>query len=60
MKKSRFFRCGFFAFYIAKGIRWFRLFRLKLSFKHINNYEFKSDDKKGIFLGHWLISLTNK
>lgn len=60
MKKSKFFRCGFFSFYIAEGIRWFRLFKLKLSFRHINNYKFESDDNKGMFLGHWLITLRKK
>jgi len=57
--KSKFFRCGFFAFYIANGIRWFRFFKFKVSFKHIINYKFKSDDKKeGFYLGYWLINLN--
>jgi hypothetical protein len=55
---SKFYKCAFFSFYVGEGIRWFRLFKLKLSFKHINNYKFKVDKPKGFFLGYWLVNLS--
>jgi hypothetical protein len=48
-----------FSFYIGEGIRWFKLFKLKLSFKHINKYKFKTDNPDGIFIGYWLINLQS-
>ena len=57
--KSKFYRCAVFSFYIGEGIRWFKLFKLKLSFKHINKYKFKTNDPDGIFIGYWLINLQS-
>jgi hypothetical protein len=55
--KTKFFKCALFSFYLGNGIKWFKIFKLKLSFKHIENYDFKTNKPKGIYLGYWLISL---
>jgi hypothetical protein len=55
--KTKFYKCAIFSFYIGKGIMWFKLFKLKLCFRHINEYEFTIDNPKGFFWGNWLIDL---
>ena len=59
MKKSKFYRCKLFSFYNGNGLFWFRFVKWGLSFKHINNYSFTTEeekDPKGMFFYYWLIS----
>ena len=57
--KTKFYKCLFFSYYFSKGLKWFKLFGVKISFKHIINYNFKkTDQNKGFFIGWWLITIT--
>jgi len=58
-KKSKFYRCELFSYYKGNGLFWFRIFNWKLSFKHINEYHFTTQeekDPKGLFFYYWLIN----
>lgn len=59
MMNSKFWKTKCFSFYICNkiGYIWFRLFGIKVSFKHINKYNFKDETPKGFVLGYWLISI---
>lgn len=58
--KSKFWKTKCFSFYSCKkvGYSWFRFFNFKVSFKHINKYDFKDEIPKGLMFGHWLISIV--
>jgi|VirMetMinimDraft_7_1064189.scaffolds.fasta_scaffold00224_22 hypothetical protein len=55
---SKFYESNLFCYYINNGIGWFRFFKLRISFKHINKCEFKNNNPKGFFVGYWLVCLT--
>jgi len=58
--KCKFLRTKCFTFYKCSrvGYLWFRLFNFKISFKHINNYDFKSENPRGFIIGHWIINIV--
>ena len=59
MMKAKFWKTKCYSFYRCKksGYLWLRLSNLKVSFKHINKYDFKDEEQKGFFFGHWLINI---
>lgn len=59
MMESNFWKTKCFSFYECKkvGYLWFRLFNFKISFKHVNKYDFKGEKLEGFLLGHWLINI---
>jgi hypothetical protein len=59
MIKCKFLKTKCFTFYKCEkvGYIWFRLFNLKISFKHIFNYDFKDEEMKGFLISNWLITI---